>query len=203
MALSHESTSIHPSPGTLTARERAAAGSRDTLRVASRSVLVAATVLMGLIAGFFYAYACSVMIGLKQADDRTFIVAMQEINASVRNVWFAPSFFGALIVTGVAVLLAGRQRDRVLLVWTLAGLVFYAAAFVMTLAISVPLNNDLAAAGPPDTIANLAAIRAAYEDPWVRWNIARTGASTLALLCLIRALVIHDRPRLSAGRRRR
>lgn len=202
MALAHESTFMRSSPNTPTALENCVAGSRDTRRAASRTVLVAATVLMGLIAGFFYAYACSVMIGLKQVDDRTFIVAMQEINASVRNAWFAPSFFGALIVTGVAAILAGLRRDRPLFLWTLGALILYAAAFMMTLGISVPLNNALAAAGSPDTITDLAAVRVDYEDPWVRWNIARTVASTLALLCLIRAVMIHDQPAVGGGRER-
>lgn len=36
--------------------------------------------------------AGTLRVPVKQADDRTFIVAMQEINASVRNAWLAPSF---------------------------------------------------------------------------------------------------------------
>jgi uncharacterized membrane protein len=49
-------------------------------------VLVAATVTMGLIAGLFYAYACSVMLGLRQTDARTFVYAMQRINVAILNV---------------------------------------------------------------------------------------------------------------------
>ena len=58
-------------------------------------LLVASTVVVGLMAGFFYAYACSVMVGLDRVDDRTFIVTMQWINATVRNAAFAPAFFGS------------------------------------------------------------------------------------------------------------
>ena len=54
-------------------------------------VLIGVAVLaVGLMAGFYYAYACSVMLGLAQTDDRTFVTAMQAINASVRNAAFAP-----------------------------------------------------------------------------------------------------------------
>lgn len=41
------------------------------------SVLAAATVATGLVAGVYYAFACSVMLGLGASGDRTFIEAMQ------------------------------------------------------------------------------------------------------------------------------
>ncbi|MDI6100294.1 DUF1772 domain-containing protein [Actinoplanes sp. NEAU-A12] len=150
---------------------------------------------MGLIAGFFYAYACSVMIGLTEVDDRTFITTMQWINATVRNGWFAASFFGALPLTALTVVLHLRRGARAVLPWAIAALFSYASAFAVTLGISVPLNETLAAAGPADAITDPAAVRAAYEDVWVNWNIVRTIASTVALACLARALMVHARLR--------
>jgi uncharacterized membrane protein len=58
---------------------------------------------------------------------------------------------------------------------------------------NVPLNNELAAAGDPDHIADLAAVRERFEASWVRWNIARAVTSSAAFGCLIRALVLHGR----------
>ncbi|XVQ10071.1 DUF1772 domain-containing protein [Spirillospora sp. CA-255316] len=155
--------------------------------------LASATLAMGLIAGFFYAYACSVMIGLARVDDRTFISTMQWINATVRNQWFAPSFFGALALTALAVLAHLIHGRRPTLAWTAAALVLYAVAFGITMAVNVPLNDDLAAAGNPATLHDPAAVRAAFEDRWAAWNIARTIASTAALVCLLRALILHGR----------
>ena len=151
-----------------------------------RLLLHAATVLMGLIAGFFYAYACSVMIGLARLDDRTFITAMQAINATVRNAAFAPSFFGALLVTGAAALAALRNQSGARR-WVLAALALYAAAFLVTMGVSVPLNESLAAAGPVATMVDPATVRADYENPWVLWNIVRTVLSTVALAALVQA----------------
>ena len=165
-----------------------ASGGRARL---SAGVLLVATVLMGLIAGFFYAYASSVMIGLAETDDRTFIHTMQSINATVRNAAFAPSFFGALIATAAATILQARDGRTAAFRWSTAALLLYAAAFLITMGISVPLNNELAAAGHPDAIADLRAVRDAYEGPWVRWNVARTAASTAALACLVRACVVR------------
>lgn len=59
--------------------------------------------------GFFYAFACSVMVGLARTDDRTFVATMQWINATVRNAAFAPAFFGALLVTAAAAVIDVRN----------------------------------------------------------------------------------------------
>ena len=154
-------------------------------------LLLGATVATGLIAGFFYAYACSVMVGLARTDDRTFITTMQWINATVRNAAFAPAFFGSLVLTAAAAVLAVRQRRRSA-GWVLAAAGLYAAAFLVTLVLNVPLNFQLADAGPADRIRDLAAVRAAFEGPWVRWNLVRAGLSTAALFALAVAL-LRDR----------
>ena len=143
---------------------------------------------MGLIAGFFYAYACSVMVGLAHVDDHTFITTMQWINATVRNAAFAASFFGALAVTGTAAAVAHRRRSAERH-WILAALALYAAAFTITMGISVPLNEQLAAAGPATGITDPGAIRGAYEDTWVVWNIARAALSAAALAALVCAML--------------
>lgn len=155
--------------------------------------LAAATLATGTIAGFFYAYACSVMIGLADVDDRTFISSMQSINATVRNWWFAPSFFGALLLTALATAVHLRRDARRILPWALGAFLLYATAFGMTMGINVPLNAELAAAGDPGSLADPGAIRAAYEDTWNAWNVTRTVASLAALACLIRALILHGR----------
>jgi uncharacterized membrane protein len=163
------------------------------------AVLTLATLAMGLIAGFFYAYACSVMIGLARVDDQTFISTMQWINATVRNVWFAGSFFGALVLTAGATLLHLRRAERRVLVWIVGALLLYVAAFGITMGISVPLNEELAAAGDPALIVDKAAVRAAYEDVWVNWNLTRTLASTAAFACLVRAVMVLRRPTAAAA----
>ncbi|MEV2275571.1 anthrone oxygenase family protein [Nocardiopsis sp. NPDC049922] len=176
--------------------------SAATVRHARGWALASAALAMGLIAGFFYAYACSVMIGLARVDDHTFIDAMQWINATVRNQWFAPSFFGALALTLLAVLLHLPRGGRPVLLWAAAALVLYAAAFGITMGVNVPLNEDLAAVGDPALLADAAAVRAAFEDRWVTWNVVRAVAATVALACLLRALVLHgmtSRPRPLAG----
>lgn len=144
--------------------------------------LLITTVVTGLMAGFFYAYASSVMIGLADASDATFIEAMQQINANVRNVWFGPVFFGSVVLPIATSALAIINGDRATRVWVLTMLLFAVVAFGITVGVSVPLNNELADAGAPQAIADLAQVRADYEEPWIRWNIYRTLASTAALV---------------------
>lgn len=155
-------------------------------------LLAASTVAVGLMAGFFYAYACSVMVGLGRVDDRTFVTTMQWINATVRNAAFAPAFFGALLLTiaAAAVAVLSRCSGRG---WVLTAAGLYAAAFLVTMALNVPLNEQLARAGHPDQIGDLAAVRTSFEGPWVRWNLLRTAFTTGSLIALVIALLTYGR----------
>jgi uncharacterized membrane protein len=162
-------------------------------------VLVAATMTVGLIAGLFYAYACSVMIGLGRASDRTFVEAMQRINTAILNGWFFVCFLGALVLTILAAVLHLSEGRRPVLPWIVAAIVLYGATLVITAAVNVPLNNVLDAAGAPDRIADLAAVREHFETTWVRWNLARAVTSTAAFGCLTWALVLYGRIAVPGG----
>ena len=167
---------------------------RTAARAAGRApglVLGAAALTTGLLAGFFYAYSVSVMPGLANADDRTLVDGMQQINEAVPNPAFLLSFLGAPVLTLAAAFLA--RGERAVARWTLAALFLCGVAVLVTAAVSVPLNDDLAQAGEPGRIADLAAVREDYEDPWVVWNAVRTVASTAALGCLVYALVLYGR----------
>ena len=157
------------------------------------ATLVAATITTGLMAGLFYAYSCSVMLGLRQTDDRTFITAMQRINVAILNGWFAIIFGGSVVLMTLAAALHLPRDARPVLPWIVAALVLYLVALVITFTVNVRLNNELAAAGDPDRIADLAAVRERFEARWIRWNVARTVASTASFACLAWALVQHGR----------
>jgi uncharacterized membrane protein len=155
------------------------------------AVLVTATMAMGLLAGLFYTFAMSIMVALKRTDDRTFVATMQWINATIVNGWFAISFFGSVVLSVLAAALHLRADGRAVLPWIVAAIVCYGVTFAITMAVNVPLNNELAAAGDPDRSADLAAVRERFESRWVRWNILRAVTSAAALGCLLWALVLH------------
>ena len=169
----------------------ASAASRTGRSTVADMVLVAAIVTSGLIAGTYYAYACSVMLGLRRTGDRTFIEVMQRINVAIQNPVFFLAFIGALVLTGTAVWLQRGSAVGGALGWTIAALVLYGVSLLVTAAVNVPLNDRLAAAGDPATIADPAAVRERFEHAWVTWNIARTLAATAAVACLGQALAIR------------
>ncbi|MFJ1790682.1 anthrone oxygenase family protein [Kitasatospora griseola] len=152
--------------------------------------LIGATLTTGLSAGLFYSYACSVMPGLAKVDDRAFVDTMQRINVAILNGWFMLSFLGALVLVVAAGVLQWRGGNRTVLLWIGAAAVLYVAMLVITSAVNVPLNDKLAAAGAPDRLTDPAAVRAAFEDVWVRWNVVRALTATAAFACLTWALAL-------------
>ncbi|NNH73428.1 DUF1772 domain-containing protein [Nocardia uniformis] len=157
------------------------------LRIAA---LVLATLSTGLIAGLFYGYANSVMLALGRSDDRTLVDVMQKINVVIINPWFMIAFMGTVGFTVLAALLHLGKDVRTTLIWIVIALVVNVIAFAVTAGMNVPLNDQLAAAGDPSQIVDLAAVRAQFESSWVRWNIVRALVHTLAFLVLIGALFV-------------
>jgi uncharacterized membrane protein len=72
-------------------------------------------------------------------------------------------------------------------------LVLYLAVVAITLAVNVPLNDAVKAAGDPDRI-DVAAVRAAFDEVrWATWNLVRVVLSCAAFGCLTVALVAYGR----------
>jgi uncharacterized membrane protein len=153
--------------------------------------LGAATLTTGLIAGFFYAYACSVTLGLARLSDGQYVEAMQAINATVRNGVFAFSFFGAVLSLLLALAAhAPRIRSRRFVLVALACVLYIGGGFMVTFLVNVPMNEELARVGEVDPAA-LAQVRAEYEGPWNFWNGVRTLFSSLAFVALIGACLLR------------
>src|SRR6478609_5179156 len=154
--------------------------------------LLGATLTMGLVTGAFALYAHAIMPGLKTTDDRTFVAAFQAIDRAIINPWFMlTGFLGALAFTFVAAF-AHFGRDP--FPWVLAALVLYLVAVVITIAINVPLNDAIKAAGDVDHIRDLAKVRADFhETRWAVFNLVRAVTSAGAFGSLAWALVVYGR----------
>ena len=153
-------------------------------------VLIAATLTMGLMAGVFGIYGNAIMPGLRRTDDRTFVAAFQSIDRAIINPVFIVTFFGALALTALAALLHLTGDQRPMLPWIAGALVLYLFVFVITLAVNVPRNNEIEAAGDVDRITDPHGVRERFDEArWVRWNHVRTFASTVAFGLLAWALV--------------
>jgi uncharacterized membrane protein len=156
--------------------------------------LMGATVTMGLMAGLFGDWAVTIMPGLHTTDDRTFVGAFQAIEQAFNNAPFMLTFTGALGFTAVAAVLHMRGDDRSPLPWVAAAFGLYLVAFVLTVVVHVPLNDAIVAAGDPDRITDLGAVRDAFDETrWANWHAVRTVATIAAFGCLLWALVLHGR----------
>lgn len=182
---------------TITDQPTAAATASEALAApadrAARLSTLAAMLFTGAIFGFFYAWICSTLWGLDAAAPRVAIAAMQAMNASVRNVVFAPAFFGTPLVIGLAAFLAHRAGRRSAAWLLAAGAGIYLIGGIgLTLTVNVPMNEALALVDAH--AAGAEQIWAAYSGRWQLFNIIRTFASGLALL-----LVGVAANRLAAG----
>ena len=156
--------------------------------------LIAATITTGLMAGVFGLYAHTIMRGLRNTDDRTFVGAFQAIDRAIINPLFMLSFFGAFAFTGVATAVHLRSDDRDVLPWVTTAFVLYLLVVVITFVVHLPLNDKIKAAGDPDRLADLAEVRANFHEArWIRWNIVRALANTAALGLLGWSLVLYGR----------
>ena len=138
-------------------------------------------VFTGAIFGFFYAWVCSTMWGLDDADPRVAIAAMQAMNDSVQNAVFFPAFFltpVVLLVTGLIV----RRRCGAGGWFVAAAIVYAVGAMLLTLVVNVPMNDDLAATSIPASTDAAQDVWDAYSRPWQRWNVVRTAVSGVSLV---------------------
>ena len=144
-------------------------------------LLVGATALTtGLVAGLFAGFAYAVMPGLRRADDATVVRAMREVNRAILNPVFAVLFAGSLLL-GIVATVAARDGDGA--GWALAGLVTYVATVAITIGRNVPLNEALERGEDEPS-----ELRARFERPWTRWNLARTATNVASTACWIAVL---------------
>lgn len=168
------------------------------------ALLILATITTGLSAGIFADWSSSVMPGLKELDDRTFVASFQALDAAITNPFFLGlCFTGALLSIGVSAALHLRAEHRPVLTWVGAALLCFVVVWAITFGVHEPLNVKVRAAGGLETGADYAAVRAQLDESmWTAWNTVRAVASTIAFGCLTWALVIHRQrsaPQVRAG----
>ncbi len=147
-----------------------------------RGAMLTLTVLTtGLSAGVLSVFAYAVLPGLNKAGPQVAVPAMQRVNVAIINPLFMVIFFGGLIFGTISVWAYWDHRLRW---WLLAAVALTAAGIVITLAINVPANDQLEAAGEvsattaPQTWSDFTAI-------WVPWNIVRALLTSASFATLI------------------
>jgi uncharacterized membrane protein len=156
-------------------------------------VLVLATFLCSLVAGFLFAFATVVMPGIRKLDDGGFIRAFQVIDRVIKDnqplfifVWAGSVL--AVIAAGVIGVSALTGTDRLLLI--IAALLYIFGVQLPTATINIPLNDALQRldAGTMNEAARTRA-REDFEPRWNRWNVIRAACASLVSLLLMLLLV--------------
>jgi uncharacterized membrane protein len=154
-----------------------------------QALLMAATFLCSLVAGFLFAFAVVIMPGITSLDDSGFIRAFQVIDRVIQKnqplfmfVWVG----SALSLTAAAVIgfwaLGGADR----LILTVTALVYLLGVQLPTVAINIPLNNALQKVDPSTmSEATRKRARADFEPRWNRWNAVRTAGAILTSILLL------------------
>jgi uncharacterized membrane protein len=155
------------------------------------ATLIGATLTMGFVAGAFVLYAHTIMPGLRKTDDRTFVAAFQATDRAIINPWFMITAFGGALVLTLAAGIANRGTPALLPIAVAFGL--YLVAVIITMAVNVPLNDAIKAAGDPAHI-DVAQVRAHFNEArWAAWNLVRVLTSVPAFGLLAWALVLCGR----------
>ena len=153
--------------------------------------LIGAAMTMGLTVGTIALYAHTIMPGLRNTDDRTFVSAFQHIDRAIINPWFmATTFLGPLALTAAA---AFTNRGTPAMRWIIAALALYLVAVVITIAVNVPLNDVIKAAGDPNHIDAALVRQKFHESRWAAWNLLRVATTTPAFGFLAWAVVLYGR----------
>ncbi|WP_233191050.1 DUF1772 domain-containing protein [Sporosarcina sp. P20a] len=149
-----------------------------------------AVLTTGMMAGIVFAYANSVMPGLRKADDRTFVLASRHLTSSVANPLFLIISNSALIVQigFIVVAVLAQQFDQVVL--GSIALIFYIATLLITFLGNLPLNKAIISAELPASDAKWNKLRVRFESSWTRLNNLRTITCILSVSTLIIALNI-------------
>ncbi|MES2947500.1 MAG: anthrone oxygenase family protein [Pseudomonadota bacterium] len=150
-----------------------------------------ATVLLGLMAGFFFAFSIDVAPAMTHLNASAYTEAQQWINRVVRNAGFGGVYFGSVVSAFVPAILALRtSRRRLALAWAVVALVYGVAVFWVTRSINVPINDAVAQWSPLAPPQNWAALR----DRWNEANLWRTMASTACFMVAVVLLSLPGRP---------
>lgn len=140
-----------------------------------RVILPLATVMAGLTAGFFFAYESSVIRGLAEVDDVTYVASFQAINGAVQNPMFGTVFFGSLPLAVLAAMTNWAEADRFRRGLLALAPVLYLVGMAITATGNVELNDELAEVEvTSDAVATQA--RADFEDDWNRFDGYRSIA---------------------------
>ena len=153
-------------------------------------IQIIAVTLVGLAAGLFYSYSCSVVNGLGNLGDKEYLLSFQSINRAIINPVFMLSFMGSLIVLPIASWITYKNGTAPAFYFLLAAAIVYAVGvFGVTMAGNVPLNNMLDQYNIGNaSVETLRSMRDKFENKWNMLQHIRALANIAAFVLSIISL---------------
>ena len=152
-------------------------------------VLLFATLLCVLVAGFILLFAIVVMPGIGLLPDRDFLRSFQVIDGVIQNnqplflvVWIG----SALTLTTAAILSFWVLEGRSFLIVVLAAAVYLVGVQLPTVTVNIPLNNQVQSLDL-SSVEETTCVKARedFEARWNRWNMIRTICALLVSVMLL------------------
>ena len=139
-------------------------------------LLISATFLCSLVAGFLFAFSVVVFPGITQLNDKEFIRSFQFMDGVIqRNQPFFMIVWVGSILTIIALgalgslLLDGLERNLIVL----SVLVYLLGVQLPTITVNVPLNNRLQSFNVDESNdQTITKERQDFEPRWTRWNLS-------------------------------
>lgn len=153
------------------------------------TLLLSATFLCSLVAGFLFAFAVVGMPGIRKLEDREFIRSFQAMDGVIQNNQpiFLLVWVGSVVLLVASAMIGFLQLDltgRWLLV--LATAIYLIGVQLPTATINIPLNNQIQNVDVDGIDSHeQAEARRRFEPRWNRWNVFRTIAACVATLILL------------------
>ena len=150
------------------------------------SSIALASLIFGIMAGFFWTYSFNINLATAQLDGATYAITQSLFNENVRHAMFFFFFFGGAVFSVLALILNRKHwKSLAFLIMTIACLSYVLGIVVFTSQVNLPLNAYTESWDPQNLPAD-------WQDTRAQWNnanavrVATSGASfVLALVALL------------------
>lgn len=151
-------------------------------------ILLAGFILVASVLGIVALYSHTIMPGLKNTDNATFVRSFQAIDRQIINPIFMLQFFAPLFLLGIGAFYA-HKHHLVEAKYIYIALVCYFVTVLITIIVNVPLNDGLKKLTNLQGAESFANARTQFqESKWLVFNHIRAAFTLLATLATSAAI---------------
>ncbi|HAT34441.1 MAG TPA: DUF1772 domain-containing protein [Rhodospirillaceae bacterium] len=155
--------------------------------------LVLSALLCALVAGLVFTFAIVAMPGIRTLGDLDYLKSFKAMDRVIQNNQpiFMLVWIGSVLVLLGSTALGFRHLEGLDLVLLIVACAIYIlGVHVPTVAINIPLNNDLQSKNlDAMSEAEVQAVAEMFETRWMRWNTIRTVVAMVTTVLLLVLLI--------------